>query len=115
MTSAIDALTTLSPAPADEEIRPLTLAQRVQEMRASEMRTRDVEPLAQRPAPMHSPGAEGEDGGIGTDGSDGSDGSDEIDLATEWQKLFNRLMVLEWFDGWLDRIEETVDGGNSDS
>ncbi|MCI3207288.1 MULTISPECIES: hypothetical protein [Pandoraea] len=109
MTTAIDALKTLSPAPADDEIRPLTLAQRVQEMRSSDSQTHGIEPLAQRPAPMHSPGTEGDDGDIGS----GDD--DALDPSTEWQKLFNRLMVLEWFDGWLDRIEETVDGGNSDS
>ncbi|VVD77460.1 hypothetical protein [Pandoraea anhela] len=100
MTTAIDGPTTLSPAPADDAMAPISLALRVQSMRPP-----GVDASARDPAPGSSPQPE--------TGSD--EGQDKVDPSEAWQKLFNTLMVMEWFDGWLDRTEATVDNGDGDS
>ncbi|AKM30714.1 hypothetical protein AB870_12240 [Pandoraea faecigallinarum] len=110
MTTAIDATPMVLPVAHGDGIRPIrtmTLAQRVQAMQPSETPASGIGPLAHPPGPLPPStslaAAPSPLSGAGRRGGD--------DAPMEWDAFFNKILTLEWFDGWLDRVEETVDNG----
>ncbi|VVE63607.1 hypothetical protein PCA31118_01327 [Pandoraea captiosa] len=103
MTTAIEGPTTRLPDATDDGLPHMTLAQRVRDMSSNETPDLDIDPLTTPSPPPPSslfPSPEPEDRG--------KRGDDE---PMEWDEFFNKILTLEWFDGWMERAEETVDNG----
>ncbi|AJP55946.1 hypothetical protein UC34_00965 [Pandoraea vervacti] len=103
MTTAIEGPTTRLPDAIDEGMPYVTLAQRVREMPSDEASALDIDPLTTPSPPPPSslfPSPEPDDSG--------KRGDDE---PMEWPEFFNKILTLEWFDGWMERAQEMVDNG----